>query len=1111
VFNSRDWIYDYYSPGSQVVYGYSPEELIADEQLWISRVHPVDLETVILPLYEEIFGERTVTYEYRFHHRDGTLRWHLATLTSRREQAADCWVATIVAIDITQRKRAEEALRESQSIYKSLADVLPMYLFRKNRQGRFTFANAAFQTLVGLPLEQLLGKTDWDLGSPPELAEKYRVDDLRVFETEEILDVVEVATVPTTREPRYMHTVKAPVRDPSGQVVEVQGIVWDITDRVKTENSLKLQSLIVNNMAEGVCLIRAADGVIVYANPRFERMFGYETGELNNRHVSVLNYEDETLDAQEIAQVIAAYLDRDGEYAYEIKNVKKDGTAFWCRVHTSRFEHPEYGNVYVGVQEDISDRKTVEIALRQSEAKQRALITALPDLIMRISGDGVYLDFIATHTFTVIGETGDFIGTTVDQSLPPELAEKRMNAIQAALQTGAVQVYEQEISVNGVIQTEECRVVVCGENEVLIIGRDISERKQAEEALARELLRSKALLNTSFDGIVVLDQAGNVIEANASFTNMLGYSLEEIKTLNLVDFEASWEPAELEQKIAEFNSCTNSLETCYRRKDGSIYYVEISATPVDWDGESVRFCICRDISERKRIEEERKRAEQELQQAKEAAEAANYAKSLFLANMSHELRTPLNVILGFAQLMRRDPSLTPTQQETLQIMHRSGDHLLYLINEVLDLSKIEAGRITLEESGFDLSDLLHNLRDMFQERAEHKGLRFNFDLPPEVPQYIVTDPNKLRQVLINLLNNGIKFTHQGSVTLRVKLETRNPETANKADLSPNFLCFEIADTGVGIAPEELATIFDAFAQAQAGKSSLEGTGLGLTISRKIVHLMQGELEVRSITGQGSTFSVFIPLRSANSMEASEPSPKYPVLGLVPGQSTYRILVVDDHPNNRQLLLKILTQVGLEVREAASGEEAIALWQQWRPHLIWMDIRMPGMNGYDATKQIRAMEAENSSFSVPDAPSRTIIFALTAQASIDDRAFALAVGCDDFISKPVQEEVLFSKMAEYLGLCYQYGEPPYPANLSYAAPSRLPSPSLWQIMPLQWMEALHQASLNCDEEETSVLIRQIPAEHAALSEELACLIRDYKFDVLLRLTQASSGHKNMEEK
>lgn len=377
----------------------------------------------------------------------------------------------------------------------------------------------------------------------------------------------------------------------------------------------------------------------------------------------------------------------------------------------------------------------------------------------------------------------------------------------------------------------------------------------------------------------------------------------------------------------------------------------------------------------------RKHKETALQHAMEVAKEANLAKSIFLANMSHELRTPLNVILGFTQLMAHDSSLTPSQQEDLQTIHRSGDHLLSLINDVLDISKIESGHCTVEESGFDLIALLHSLQNMFAEPVSFKGLELCLEIAPEVPQFIVADAQKLRQILLNLLSNALKFTDRGSITLGVSIEANGIKAA---PTTQSILQFVVTDTGVGIASAELNTIFDAFVQAQAGKRSTSGTGLGLTISRKLLELLGGEISVKSTLGEGSTFIFTFPVSPSSGVNVTPAQNDRLVIGLAPGQPHYRILVVDDLEENRRLIVRLLRPLGLEIREATNGEEAVQIWQEWQPHLIWMDIRMPVLDGYEATKQIRAMESGPN----------TIIIALTAQASQSDRTLALAAGCSE---------------------------------------------------------------------------------------------------------------------
>lgn len=468
----------------------------------------------------------------------------------------------------------------------------------------------------------------------------------------------------------------------------------------------------------------------------------------------------------------------------------------------------------------------------------------------------------------------------------------------------------------------------------------------------------------------------------------------------------------------------------------------------------------------------------ELNQSKQLAEAANHAKSEFLANMSHELRTPLNAILGFAQIMNRDSSFPPQQQENLGIINRSGEHLLSLINDVLDMSKIEAGRTTLTENSFDLYDLLNTIQEMFKLRATAKGLELGMEYEA-LPQYVYADESKLRQILLNLLGNAIKFTEAGKVNLIVQ---------GKQGRSRHYtLSFAVEDTGLGIAASELKDLFEPFVQTETGRNSGQGTGLGLPISRKFVQLMGGDITVSSTLGEGTTFYFDVQLETVPAIESK--SPQQQVIGLEPGQSEYRILVVDDRYENRRLLTKLLTPIGFQVCEAENGQDAIALWQSWEPHLIWMDMRMPVMNGYEATKQIKSHLQGQA----------TAIVALTASILEEEKAIVLAAGCDDFVRKPFREEVIWEKMAQYLGVRYIYQQQDNLVS-EPTVPTLLLEPASLEVMSAEWIEKLHYAATQLDAAQMLELIAQIPEKHAALAQALRQKVNDFDFDQILNLTQ-----------
>ncbi|GBF80917.1 PAS domain S-box protein [Aphanothece sacrum] len=614
-------------------------------------------------------------------------------------------------------------------------------------------------------------------------------------------------------------------------------------------------------------------------------------------------------------------------------------------------------------------------------------------------------------------------------------------------------------------------------------------RSAAEEAQKESQARFAGILDNANEAIISIDEKQHITLFNHVAEKTFGYRADEIlgKPFDLLipnRFDATHQ-----NYVNHFCDAPETARQMGGRrpvfgqhKNGTEFLAEVSISKIKLRGRTIFTAIIRDITERQK-------AEEALKEAKEAADAANRAKSEFLASMSHELRTPLNAILGFTQVMQRDMSLTEEQMQNLTIISRSGEHLLELINDILEMSKIEAGRTTFNDNSFDLYRLLDNLETMLRVKTEAKGIQLIFERIQEVPQYVHTDEGKLRQVLINLLGNAIKFTEEGGVILRVKSGVKGE--GHKISLS-----FEIEDTGPGIAPEEIEQLFEAFGQTETGRNSQEGTGLGLPISQKFIKLMGGDITVSSILGRGSLFAFSIEGKLAQASEVKIIKPVRKVIGLAPGQPQYRILAVDDRLESRILLVKLLSSLGFHVRQASNGQEALEIWESWEPHLIWMDMRMPVIDGYKATQRIKATTKGQA----------TVIIALTASAFEEERNVVLSAGCDDFMRKPFREEVLWEKIAQHLGVRYIYEETKLDKHKS--KDQNYPPESTSVIvhhclsqMSRQWIRDLHQAALECSDDGILELITQIPPDHQLLAIALQDWAQNFQFDSVIKLTES----------
>ncbi|MBE9165135.1 PAS domain S-box protein [Tychonema sp. LEGE 06208] len=636
-------------------------------------------------------------------------------------------------------------------------------------------------------------------------------------------------------------------------------------------------------------------------------------------------------------------------------------------------------------------------------------------------------------------------------------------------------------------------IEIDGEPCFLSISSDITDRQKAENALREAEEKYRNIYENALNGIFQTAADGKYISANPALANLYGYesSQELIASQPNFNNQLYVNPNRHDEFITLMNEygILANFESEIYRKDGSIIWIsENSRAVCDAAGSLLYYeGFIKDITDSKQ-------AEIKMQQAKEAAEAANKAKSTFLANMSHELRSPLNAIIGFAQVMLRSKTMSQENQENVGIILRSGEHLLSLINQVLDLSKIEAGRTTIYERNFDLYRLIDDLEDMFALKAEEKSLHLIFDREAEVPHYISTDEVKLRQVLINLLNNAIKFTSKGGVSVQVKAG-RGKLHKNSPNQLPGryWLHFEVRDTGAGIAAEEIPHLFEAFVQTQTGKDSQEGTGLGLAISRQFVQLMGGEITVSSELEKGTIFQFDIQVHLVETADIESKKTQVRVVALAADQPRYRLLIVDDKPLNRQLLVKLLSPLGFELKEASNGKEAVDIFMEWEPHLIWMDMRMPVMDGYEATKQIKTTTSGQA----------TAIVALTASVLEEERAVILSAGCDDFMRKPFREEDIFVAMGKHLGVRYIYEDSTAVSATGLGDSSQdILTPEAIASLSADWMAQFKQNILSVDMEAIASSIAQIRTVNPSLADALQYCINNFEYDKILNTISRS---------
>lgn len=1070
------------------IYEADPQSPVPRPDLTIQHIHPDDRDRFQQEVFEAAIALQPFDTDLRIITQTGKVRYIQAKGQPICNQQGEVVRLAGIVADITDRKLVELALQESEERFQEIANTIPqMFFVRALNPDRYTYISPAYEKIWGRSRQALQD-------NPDDWLEAVHPDDRKQVTTS--LNE-QWQGQPTHREYRivrpdgairWISAVVSLIRDQAGQPLRVIGLADDITDRKQTELALQASEArlqLITDSIPGCIAYTDASQRYQFVNHTYEAWFGCRKEEILGRTVEeVIGTEAYRQVRHHIEQVLTgttvtyeadmSYQGGQGRYISGVLVPDIDG------------EHHVRG--YYALITDISDRKLAEAALRESEARFQTLVANTPGMIYRYlpqastPGQFTYASSGASELFEVSPEQIIQDANTIWSLVHPEDLPSLNASVAQAVQHRAPWYWEGRlVTPSGRLKWIQGKSRPYHAPEGLVwdgLLSDISDRKQAELALQASEAHYLSILQDQTELIKRFRADGTLTFVNDALCRYYGLSREDVLNRHyknriypddqpIVDRCLASLSPDHPVGVVEHRVLVNGQARWMQWTNRAIY---------DHQGQIVELqAVGRDIHDRKQ-------AEIALEQAREAAEAANQAKSIFIANISHELRSPLNAILGFARLLQRNLNLSSEEATYAAIIEQSGDHLLSVINQVLDLARVESNTMVLETSTVDMWELLADLQSLFILRTAEKGLLLSMERSPAVPQWVDTDEMKLRQILINLIDNAIKFTETGQITVSVDSSS-----------DPSFhLHIHVMDTGCGIAPTDQETLFDAFSQGEAGRKSRMGTGLGLTISHEFVRLMGGSLTVESQVGRGSCFCLTIPVQSALPAAKPRAIASRTIIGLEPGQSRYRILVVDDNPINRILLLQYLRCLDLEMQEASHGEAAVQIWQAWQPHVIFMDLRMPGLDGYGATRRIRTLEQEQAE------SDRTIIIGISATGIDDHQHLTQASGCDAFLPKPFTEASLFDLLQQHLSLRYRYSEQPSLDDHHPWTPDQLIA-SLCRLDPAVLIE-LDYALMLGDVVSIRQVVDAIKPDHADLAQALGRMVEQFDYEMLLSCVQ-----------
>ena len=907
-------------------------------------------------------------------------------------------------------RRIQGELERSQRRYFDLYNLAPVGYFSLSEAGLILEANLTFAGLLGKPRGELIGRNPALFIHHDDLDGFY----LHRMELSENGEPLECEVRLIARHPATAAETCIPVLLSCRVLYHeeertVSVVVTDLTEQKRGEERVAQRTrelleseskyrIIFENEIYGVCLFNGESGELLDTNSVHDRLYGYGKEELAGISVYDLSGEPE------VSRTAAQNISRTGTTFIPLRyHRKKDGTLFPVEIVSGPCLW-QGREILFALIHDISDRIAAEAQVLSANHEWRSTFDTIPDLIAILDTNYRITRINRAMAEFLQKSPQEALGLTCHEVLhgtatPPESCPHRQLLEDGLEHT--VELYLPKVDGWYQVTTSPMRDDQGKLMGSVHVAHDITSRKRKEEALLVSESKYRQLHESMMDAFAKVDMSGKIIESNHIYRELVGYTAQELATLTYPELTpVRWRA--MEARLIEEQVLTQGFSDVYEkeyvRKDGAIIPVELRVFLLrDQKGApEAMWAVVRDISARKEAQAQVLEINRLLDAARRQAEAANRAKSEFLANMSHEIRTPMNAIIGLGHLALRT-ALTPQQRDYLNNVKAAADGLLQLLNDLLDLSKIEAGKLELEEIPFSLQLILEHLLTLVGVGAAAKGVRLRFVTHPDSPPYLVGDPLRLEQILLNLLGNAVKFTPCGEVELTV-----TPVAWKGEGITMEFA---VRDTGIGLTREQISHLFHPFSQADGSTTRrFGGTGLGLAICRRLVGLMGGEIGVTSEPGKGSTFTCTARfLRGVTAaVEVEEPPDQGAIRKALKGR---RILVVDDQEINRQILLELLAQVGALVTLAADGKQAVAVALASTDSFdaVLMDLQMPELDGYGATLRLRER------WSLEQLP----IIAMTAHVMKEERERCLAGGMNDHLSKPVNPDRLYSCLMRWL--------------------------------------------------------------------------------------------------